>query len=252
MRRIALLPNIITTGNMVCGLSAILLSMGGTNEDMHRACWLIMVAVLLDGLDGLMAVLTRSCTKFGLQYDSLADLISFGVAPALLLIGDFRLIEGQTARPTREYWAMCVILVVCVALRLARYNVQAGVSEKPCFQGLPCPSPAAFLALLMLSFWEYDFTIPPKGMMLVVVVLGILMVSNIPYPSIRKSDFFKTQPLSTFILVVLVFALIVMEPVGTMLLIMTGYILFGVVRRFLPNQFIEHLGHLVEQGKFSI
>lgn len=252
MRRIALLPNIITTGNMVCGLSAILLSMGGTNEDMHRACWLIMVAVLLDGLDGLMAVLTRSCTKFGLQYDSLADLISFGVAPALLLIGDFRLIEGQTARPTREYWAMCVILVVCVALRLARYNVQAGVNEKPCFQGLPCPSPAAFLALLMLSFWEYGFSIPPKGMMLVVVALGILMVSNIPYPSIRKSDFFKTQPLSTFILVVLMFALIVMEPVGSMLLIMTGYILFGVVRRFLPNQIIEHLGHLVEQGKFSI
>ncbi len=251
MRRIALLPNIITTGNMVCGLSAILLSLGGTHEDMKRACWLIMVAVLLDGLDGLIAVLTRSCTKFGLQYDSLSDLISFGIAPAILLIGDFRLAEGQTARPTREYWAMCVVLVVCVALRLARYNVQAGVSDKPCFQGLPCPSPACFLALLMLSSWEYEFSLPPKVLMLIVVGLGILMVSNIPYPSIRKSDFFKTQPLSTFILVVLIFALIVMDPVGIMFLIITGYIFFGLIRRLLPNHVVEYVGHFFEQGKFS-
>lgn len=252
MRRVALLPNIITTGNMVCGLSAILLSLGGSHEDMKRACWLIMVAVLLDGLDGLIAVLTRSCTKFGLQYDSLADLVSFGLAPAFLLIGDFRLTEGPTARPTREYWAMCVVLVVCVALRLARYNVQAGVSEKPYFQGLPCPSPAAFLALLILSFWAYDYSIPPKAMMLVVVGLGMLMVSNIPYPSIRKSDFFRTQPLSTFVLVVLIFALIVMEPVGAMLLIISSYILFGVIRRLLPNHVVEQLGNLIEQGKLSI
>lgn len=252
MRRIALLPNIITTGNMVCGLSAILLSLGGTHEDMKRACWLIMVAVLMDGLDGLIAVLTRSCTKFGLQYDSLCDLISFGIAPAILLIGDFRLGEGQTARPTREYWAMCVVLVVCVALRLARYNVQAGTTDKPCFQGLPCPSPACFLALLMLCSWEYGFTLSPKLLMVLVVGLGILMVSNIPYPSVRKSDFFRTQPLSTFVLVVLTFALIVMAPEGIMFVMISGYILFGVIRRLLPAHVVEHMGHFFEQKRLSI
>ncbi|MBK7495055.1 MAG: CDP-diacylglycerol--serine O-phosphatidyltransferase [Candidatus Omnitrophica bacterium] len=172
---------------------------------MQHACWVILLALILDGLDGMIAVLTRSCTKFGIQYDSLADLISFGVAPAMLLIGEYRLVEGEQGPVTREYWAMSVVLVVCVALRLARYNVQAYNSEKKSFQGLPCPSPAAFIALLLLCSHEYGFALPPRALMVVVICLGMLMVSSIPYPSLRKSDFFQTQPLSTFALVVLVF-----------------------------------------------
>jgi CDP-diacylglycerol--serine O-phosphatidyltransferase len=252
MRQVALLPNIFTTGNMVCGISAILCSLGGTAEDLKRACWLVMLAILLDGLDGMIAVLTRTCTKFGIQYDSLADLVSFGVAPAMLMIANYRLTEGATARPTREFWAMSVVLVVCVALRLARYNVQAYTSEKKTFQGLPCPSPGGFIALLILSFHEYDYSLPPKILMLIVIALGILMVSSVPYPSLRKSDFFKTQPISALLLVVLGFALVVMEPVGAMLLLITGYILSGVVHRFLPAHLAEHLDRYSETSKRSV
>lgn len=251
MRRIVVLPNIFTTGNMVCGLSAILLSISGTPEAIHRACWMILLALILDGLDGMIAVLTRSCTKFGIQYDSLADLISFGVAPAMVLIGDYRLLEGDRAPVTREYWAMSVVLVVCVALRLARYNVQTYTSEKKSFQGLPCPSPAAFIALLLLNSHEYGFNLPPRALMVLVISLGMLMVSSIPYPSLKKSDFFRTQPLSTFALIVLLFALIAMEPVGVLFILILGYILYGPVSQLLPSQITEELERLVESGKGS-
>ena len=249
MRRIVVLPNIFTTGNMVCGLSAILLSLSGTPEAMQHACWVILLALILDGLDGMIAVLTRSCTKFGIQYDSLADLISFGVAPAMLLIGEYRLVEGEQGPVTREYWAMSVVLVVCVALRLARYNVHAYNSEKKSFQGLPCPSPAAFIALLLLCSHVNGFALPPRALMVVVICLGMLMVSSIPYPSLRKSDFFQTQPLSTFARVVLVFALIAMDPVGVLFILIAGYILFGPVSQLVPSHISQKLEELVESGK---
>ncbi len=249
MRRIAFLPNLFTTGNMVCGVSAILLSLGGTAEDLERACWMILLAILLDGLDGIIAVLTRTCTKFGLQYDSLADLVSFGVAPAMLLVADFRLAETETARVTREYWAISVVLVVCVALRLARYNVQAYTGELKSFQGLPCPTPAGFIALLLLSFGEFGYHLPPKALMIIVIGLGVLMVSSVRYPSLKKSDFFKTQPLSTFLLVVLGFGLVAMEPVASLLLLLAGYILFGILNRLVPAPLLEQITRFADAGK---
>jgi CDP-diacylglycerol--serine O-phosphatidyltransferase len=126
--------------------------------------------------------------------------------------------------------------------------VQAYTSDKKTFQGLPCPSPAAFLALLLLSFHEYEYSLPPKVLMLIVIALGILMVSSIPYPSIKKSDFFKTQPHSSFLLVVLAFALIVMEPVGTMLAMILAYILFGIFHYLLPPHLAEHFDRFLESG----
>jgi CDP-diacylglycerol--serine O-phosphatidyltransferase len=249
MKQVALLPNVFTTGNMVCGISAILCSLGGTQADLDRACWLILLAILLDGLDGMIAVLTRTCTKFGIQYDSLADLVSFAVAPSMLLVANFRLLEGAATRPTREYWAMSVVLIVCVALRLARYNVQAYTQERKGFQGLPCPSPAGFLALLLLSFNEFNYQLPSKALMLVVIGLGVLMVSNLPYPSIRKSDFFRTQPVSTLLLVVLGFALVVMEPVGAMLFLISCYIAYGLIRPLVPEHIAGHFGRHQEARK---
>lgn len=231
MRRVAVLPNLFTTGNMVCGISAILYSLSGSPEDLQRACLLILLAVLFDGLDGIIAVLTRACTKFGVQYDSLADLISFGMAPSMLLIANYRFSSGTDGRLPREFWVIAVVLVVCTALRLARYNVQAGTTERKSFQGLPCPSQACFIALLLLSFNQYEYQLPPKALMLVAIALGALMVSNLPYPSLKKSDFFQTQPLSTFLLVVLASALVVVEPIGAALLSISGYILYGLVHQ---------------------
>jgi CDP-diacylglycerol--serine O-phosphatidyltransferase len=247
MKRIALLPNIFTTGNMVCGLSAILYCISalqtGNPEDFRRACWLIMLAILLDGLDGKIAVLTRSCSDFGVQYDSMADLISFGVAPAVLLTTHLQTMPGAGSKPSPICWGMTLILVVCVALRLARFNLQVFEDEKKSFEGLPSPTPAGFLALLLLSFHEYDygFEVPPIGLFLIVILLGGLMVSHILYPSLKKSDFRKTTPLSTFLLVPLIFGLVVMEPVMTLLSAATGYILFGLIRHFSPESLTAFL-----------
>jgi CDP-diacylglycerol--serine O-phosphatidyltransferase len=225
--------------------------MGGLPVDFKRACWMLILAVILDGLDGMIAVLTRSCSRFGIQYDSLADLVSFGVAPAVLLVADFQIREGGQVKPTPLYWAMTVVLVVCVALRLARFNVQASTEEKKSFQGLPSPTPAAFIALLLISFEEYQYALPPQVLFVVVVILGILMVSSIPYPSVKKSDFFRTQPISALLLVVFVFALIVMEPVGMMLSMVFGYILFGIIMRFLPNHLSEQINRWMDSHRPS-
>jgi len=251
MRRVAVFPNIITTGNMVCGLWAILYCLGGNPDDFKRACWLILLAILLDGLDGIIAVLTKSCSKFGIQYDSLADLVSFAVAPAILLVTDFQIHTEGYLKQSPAHWAMTVILVVCVGLRLARFNLQATSDEKKSFQGLPCPTSAGLISLLLLSFHYYDYRIPSQILLLLVIGLGILMVSSIPYPSLTRADFFKTQPVPTLFLVVLSFAAVLMEPIGIPLLAVFAYILFGLARRFAPHSLRQPLARFVETKKTS-
>ena len=242
---------------MVCGLSAILYALGALQthnpDDFKKACWMIMLAILLDGLDGRIAVLTRSCSDFGVQYDSMADLVSFGVAPAFLVTTHLQMQAGGAFKPTPICWAMTLILVVCVALRLARFNLQIFEDEKKNFEGLPSPTPAGFIALLLLYFYDEESALhlPPVALFLAVIVLGGLMVSHIPYPSLKKSDFRKTTTPSSFLLVVFVFALVIMDPVRTLLLAATGYILFGLVRYFSPAALTAHFSRLVVARKDS-
>jgi CDP-diacylglycerol--serine O-phosphatidyltransferase len=252
MKRVALIPNIFTTGNMVAGLAAMLFAFTavqtGEPREFEKACFMILLAMLLDGLDGKIAVLTRSTSDFGVQYDSMADLVSFGVAPAFLLVSYFELQETGPAVPSPFCWAMTVILVVSVGLRLARFNLQVEKDEKRSFEGLPSPTPAGLISLMLLSTYhcEWGVGFPQILLFFVVLVLGGLMVSHIPYPSLKKSDFFKAQPLSTLFLVVLVFALVAMEPVGTALLGLWGYVGFGLTRHFAPNFVTDQVSRLLE------
>jgi CDP-diacylglycerol--serine O-phosphatidyltransferase len=243
MKRVALLPNIFTTGNMVCGISAILYAFGSIfthdTELFQRACWLVMLAILLDGLDGRIAAWTRSSSEFGVQYDSMADLISFGVAPAFLLTSHLQFSAEPGAMVSPICWALMWIQIVCVALRLARFNLQNFKDEKHSFEGLPSPMAAALICLLLLSIYKYDLTVPAVGLLMAVVAVGGLMVSSIPFPSLKKSDFFKTQPLPSFFLVVLVFGLFLVEPEGPMLLGASGYILYGLGRQVAPRALVE-------------
>ena len=138
---IYILPNLFTLGNMLCGFYSIISTIEGR---FHHAAVAIFIAALADGLDGKIARLTKTCSRFGVEFDSLADLVSFGVAPALL-------IYIWALRPyQRVGWLAAFLFVICGALRLARFNVQVYTSENKYFTGLPIPAAATTIASFVL------------------------------------------------------------------------------------------------------
>ncbi|MCR4819129.1 MAG: CDP-diacylglycerol--serine O-phosphatidyltransferase [Fretibacterium sp.] len=164
-------PNMVTSGNLLCGLFSLMLVMGGRYVP---AAWLIFFAVIFDGLDGKVARMLGGGSQFGLEFDSLADLVSFGVAPSLLLYHAFLRGWAGVLGPV----VVC-FFTLCVALRLARFNV---VHIPGPFQGLPCPAGGLFIASFILA----GLTIPPAAMAVVLVVVGLLMISSIPYANLKK------------------------------------------------------------------
>jgi len=148
-RGIYLLPSILTTFGMFAGFYSIIASING---DFTLAAISIMVAMLWDALDGRVARLTNTQSDFGAQYDSLADLVSFGVAPALLVY------EWSLSDLGRIGWLAAFIFLACAALRLARFNTQVGTSDKRYFQGLPSPAAAGVIAsMIWLKFWKFEY-----------------------------------------------------------------------------------------------
>jgi len=143
-RGIYVLPNLITSGSLFAGFYSIAATYTG---QFGKAATAILVGVVLDGLDGRVARMTKTTTKFGVEYDSLADLVSFGVAPAFLVYG------WALARFGRWGWLAAFLYLICGALRLARYNVQVHTVEKGKFNGLPIPAAATFVASMILFFY---------------------------------------------------------------------------------------------------
>lgn len=207
MRRgVYILPNLFTTGNLFCGFWAII---SVFQEKFYYAAVAILLASVFDILDGKVARLSGATSKFGVQYDSLADLISFGVAPALLAF-------SWALRPYGRFgWLAAFLFVVCGALRLARFNVQSSSGEVKYFKGLPIPAAATMIALTILLYlrlietgWVKDIVI-----LIMIYVLAFLMVSNIRYFSFKELDLARRKPFSFFIFIVLSMIVIVMEPV---------------------------------------
>lgn len=225
---IYLLPNLVTTAALFSGFYAIVAAM---NDKFEVAAIAIFVAMILDGLDGRVARLTNTQSEFGEQYDSLSDLVSFGLAPALVMyqwaladMGDISLTWGKVG------WMAAFIYVACAALRLARFNVQIEVVDKNNFVGLPSPSAAGIVAgmVWMLN----DFGVSGSSVHLlalfVIVVAGLLMVSNVKYSSFKGFDFKSKVPHLTILGVVLVFALIAIDPGTVLFLVFFIYILSGL------------------------
>jgi CDP-diacylglycerol--serine O-phosphatidyltransferase len=190
-----ILPSLLTIGNMYCGLLSIVYTMNG---DFSLAAWMILLALLFDGSDGHVARLTNSTSKFGAELDSLADVISFGVAPAVLVyrsvLFDFHHIGI----------AIVTVYAITGALRLARYNVQSAGTVKS-FTGLPIPGAGCLIAAFILLKQEYDHPVYYKILALFVVLLAFLMVSTIAYPKqqlfrVRRNRAFQY----TFILILLI------------------------------------------------
>jgi CDP-diacylglycerol--serine O-phosphatidyltransferase len=221
-----LIPNLITTGSLFAGFYAMVASINGRFE---AAALAILIALVLDGLDGRLARLTQTTSGFGLQYDSLADLVAFGVAPAMLVylwaLKDFG----------RFGWVAAFLFVACGALRLARFNVQTGSIDPRYFNGLPIPAAATFVATgilfyLNLGAWPH---LRHVYVLVMIYVLSFLMVSNLKFFSFKKPDLFKRYPFQTLVSLVLVFVVVATEPYVMGFVMMCGYVGSGVVSTYL-------------------
>ncbi len=218
-RGVAILPSLFTTGNLFLGFWAIVKTLDG---DFAQAAPLIGGAVVLDMLDGRIARLTGTQSAFGAELDSLADTVSFGVAPALLAYG------WALHMLPRAGWPAAFLFLVCGVLRLARFNVQKHVVDSRFFVGLPIPAAAALLAAIVL--FVPDETLPRWAAVLVlalVVTLALLMVGTFRYHSFKGVDLRRRRRSISVLGIALVFLLVALEPKVFLLAVTSLYALSG-------------------------
>jgi CDP-diacylglycerol---serine O-phosphatidyltransferase len=205
-RGIYLLPNLLTTGAMFAGFFAVISGMSG---DFHNACVAILVAMFLDGLDGRVARLTNTQSAFGAEYDSLSDMLAFGVAPALICF------SWALSELGKLGWTAAFIYVACAALRLARFNVQQGTADKRFFTGLASPSAAGLVVFMVWSFHTYGLEITAVVSIfaaVLTVLAGMLMVINLKYYSFKDLDFRNRVPFFAILAMILVIVVVALNP----------------------------------------
>lgn len=220
---IYLLPNLLTLGALFSGFYAIIAGMGG---DFNAAGWAILVASIFDGLDGRVARLTGTQSAFGAQFDSLSDMVSFGMAPALIA---FSWALSSLGNPG---WAAAFIYMSCAALRLARFNVQLGTVSKRFFVGLQSPVAAGLVTFCVWvgALYEVQVSQAIAYLLAVVTVLaGLLMVSNYRYFSFKELHFKGTVPYVVFLMVAALLVLIAQNPHETLLAMCVLYATSGPV-----------------------
>jgi CDP-diacylglycerol--serine O-phosphatidyltransferase len=228
-RGIYLLPNLFTTGAMFAGFYAIVVSIGG---DFSSAAIAVFVAALLDGMDGRVARLTNTQSEFGVQYDSLSDLISFGLAPSLVMYTwSLSALKGYGPTWGKIGWAAAFIYAACAALRLARFNTQVGVIDKRYFQGLASPAAAA---VCMSFVWSMDkFGVIGEEVcfitLVMAVLVGLLMVSNFRYYSFKSLPMGDRVPFLWVLIGVLVLVPFFIDPPRVLFVVFTLYLLSGPV-----------------------
>ncbi|PKN13814.1 MAG: CDP-diacylglycerol--serine O-phosphatidyltransferase [Deltaproteobacteria bacterium HGW-Deltaproteobacteria-4] len=217
-----ILPNLFTTGCLFAGFYGIVSTMGG---EYLAAAWFILVAAIFDGLDGKVARLTGTTSKFGVEYDSLADLVAFGVSPGLLMF-------AWALKPFGKLgWLAAFLYVVCCALRLARFNVQVATVESKRFVGLPTPAAAGMVASCVLIFYELGGSgeIKKISVLVLIYVLAMLMVSNFRYYSFKDPELFKRQPFWVLVILIFLIIVIVAKPQISLFTLAFAYMLSGPI-----------------------
>jgi len=220
-RTVFILPSVFTVGNIFCGYYAIISTMRGSYDHAAQA---IGIAIILDMLDGRIARLTHSATDFGLQLDSLADVISFGIAPSILAF-----VWGFEPLNTRLGWIAAFTFTICGAMRLARFNVQAG--ELKHFVGLPIPAAGGTIAAIV-HFFQAPLEEPHHAVFMVstVFALSLLMVSTVKYTSFKSLTLGRKSHL-TILLMALMVAAVFYYSRWTLLLMAGSYVSAGLIRR---------------------
>ena len=228
-RGVYLLPNLLTSAALFAGFYSVI---SGINGKFEAAAIAIIVAGLLDGLDGRVARMTNTQSDFGEQYDSLSDLISFGLAPALLAfnwslssLGEISTMAGKLG------WLAAFLFMACAALRLARFNTQAGIADKRYFQGLASPAAAGTLVFTIWFFVDNGVAGDTVSWLIFfeVVVLGILMFSNVRYLSFKGGSGGEKVPAVWLLLAVLIIVLVALDPPIMGMIFGIAYVLSGIV-----------------------
>jgi CDP-diacylglycerol--serine O-phosphatidyltransferase len=229
---IYILPNLITLMNMFAGFYSIIASL---NSDYERAAWAIMIASVFDVFDGWVARVTHTATRFGIEMDSLSDVISFGVAPGVLVYTWTLSSFGKIG------WLGSFFLVACAALRLARFNVQMGSTEKKHFTGLPTPASALVIATTVLAYQEFieilehlhlvrlaDVIGKDYWVLAMTFLLAGLMVSNITYHSIKEANLKERRPFGILVIIVAFLAVVAYHPALVLFLVSISYVAIGI------------------------
>ncbi len=225
---IYILPNAFTSLNLFCGFFALISAIDGRFQ---HAAYAILVSVIFDSLDGKVARATNTTSEFGIQYDSLADLISFGMAPSMLMYLWILKPMGRIG------WLAAFLFTTCGALRLARFNTMAEETPSAHFLGLPIPAAAMMIAATVLFSTEWFATGIENRMVYLLLIYGLsfLMVSSIKYESFKKSTFFKKKKFSALVGIILVFILIMQDPPLVLFIVGVLYIIVSPIISFLLN-----------------
>lgn len=237
---IYLLPNLFTTASLFAAFYSIVASLKGQYE---AAAIAIFIGMLADGLDGRIARLTNTQTAFGAEYDSLSDMVTFGVAPALLIY------SWNLQQLGKIGWLVAFIYTAAVALRLARFNTQIGIADKRYFQGLACPAAAAVLSSFVWFCCQNHIqnlfiTIIAA---LMAVITAVLMVSNMRYYSFKQIDFKGKVPFLYLLLMIILFVAIAADPsvvlfIGSVIYALTGPVLKTITLHRLRKYRKRHAG----------
>ena len=223
MRRgIYILPNLVTAASLFAGFYSMVATLNGNYST--AAVW-IFISAICDGLDGKVARMTGTTSKFGVEFDSLADLVAFGVTPALLMF-------AWALKPFgRLGWVAAFLFLVCAALRLARFNVQVDTVESKRFVGLPTQASACMVASTVLLFYHLNWPSSFKKLAILglIYLLAFLMVSNFRYYSFKDPALIKRQPFGFLILAVVLLIVVAAEPVVMTFSVLLIYILSGPI-----------------------
>jgi CDP-diacylglycerol---serine O-phosphatidyltransferase len=225
---IYVLPSLLTSLSLLAGFYSLIATLNG---DFTNAAWAILVSGIFDGLDGRVARLTHSTTKFGVEYDSLSDLLAFGVAPGIL-------VYWWALRPLGRWgWLAGFLYVACGAIRLARFNVQINTVESKYFQGLPIPAAAGLVAtvIIFLSHVGIEPQAVQIPLLFIAYMLAALMVSTVKYNSFKDLQLARRKPFNALIAVLLLIFFVVSAPQIMLFSLCFAYVLSG------PTTQVVHL-----------
>jgi CDP-diacylglycerol--serine O-phosphatidyltransferase len=238
---IYLLPNLLTTAGLFSGFYAVVSSMNGHFESAAIA---IFIAMIFDGVDGRVARITNTQSEFGAEYDSMADMVSFGIAPGIIAYNWALSDLGKFG------WLAAFVYVAAAALRLARFNTQIGLADKRYFQGLASPAAAGVIASIIWVGSEYQLNGHDYGVVIgiITIVSGLLMVSNFRYNSFKEVDWKGKVNFIAVLLIVLVFVIVASSPAELLMGVFLLYACSGPITTFRSVKEIK-LEHVVGDDK---